>query len=177
MDAQQTSAERNTAPAASGSPGLVGTGFATLAVSRSRTRTSHLRAAAPRNTVVGQRRSLPSLSAATAPEHTQGATAEAHKATQHEGGGRSVAVVKLVQLEVLAGDEMEGALLELEPDDALLRLQTHHPRRVERGDDGRVLLGATVTDDGLAAPEDVCGPHLLLQLHAGRLVAVVDDHT
>merc|ERR1719240_1712895 len=66
-----------------------------------------------------------------------------------------LAAVDLLQLEVLASDVVQQALVKPEPDHALLNLQADHAVIVEGWDDGRVLLGPLRPGDGLAAPEDV----------------------
>jgi len=88
-----------------------------------------------------------------------------------------VATVNLLKLKVLVGHEVQRSLLQPEPDDALLRLEAHAARRVEGGDDGRVLLGALRAHDGLAAPENVGRVEDLLLLHSGRHLVIVGDDT
>ena len=78
-------------------------------------------------------------------------------------------------LEILAGDFVQGALTQPEPDDALLRLQANDAIVVERGHDRRVLLRAAMAHDRLACPEDVGRELLLLLLHTGGLLLIVGD--
>ena len=62
------------------------------------------------------------------------------------------------------------------PTSHLLRLQSHAARRVERGDDRRVLLGALRAHDRLATPEDVGGSGDLFLHHTGERVIIVNDY-
>ena len=58
----------------------------------------------------------------------------------------------------------------------LLGLEPHAARRVEGGDDRRVLLRPLRSHDRLAAPEDVGGVEDLLLLHTGGHVVIVHNH-
>ena len=86
-----------------------------------------------------------------------------------------LAAVDLLQLEVLASDVVQRALVKPEPDHALLNLQADHAVIIEGWDDGRVLLGPLRPGDGLAAPEDVLSPRNLFRFHPRRDRLILRD--